>query len=123
MPGRVRLRGVQNITGRVGSGGVQHLTARVGSYDLRDRGHVAGRATLIRKLFSADPQVGPADPARGSDISTRLSGADAPFVSNSYIQTPPNIYVHVHIGPYPIIPDHTPLSGTPITTKYFSGKG
>ena len=61
--GRVRFN-KQEYPGRVGSGQEVFQISRVGTgRDPRDTGRVAGRATLTRKLFSADRRAEPADPS------------------------------------------------------------
>ena len=56
-------------SGRVGSRGVGKLMGRVRLRPARN-GSLAGRASMTRKLFSADPWFEPTHPARGPDIRT-----------------------------------------------------
>ena len=111
------------LSGPVGSRGDGKLTGRVRScHDPQRNGSLAGLASMARQLFSADPAVEPAHPARESDVSntSRLLPKGLPRTNNEkcffgirikHKNTPPNLNTHVHvrIHQYPRQPGHTPL--------------
>ena len=57
---------LNNGSERGGSRGDERLTCRVGSLPARN-GLLSGRASIVCELFFADPRVGPAQSARGSN--------------------------------------------------------
>ena len=97
------FRGGRNLKGRVGSGQDVSKISRVGSgHGPRDTGR--GSVHLDSRVFFADPQVGPADPARGSDTSKSPLAARRPpsrrhvfgIMFKTKI-TAKSTYIHVHI--------------------------
>ena len=76
---------------------------------------------MTRKLLSADRRVGSADPTRESDPKNKSNflpeGSptptfnNIPVVSDSNIETRPNLYTHIRIHPYPRQPGHILLRG------------
>ena len=121
-------------TGRVGSGRVRRgskLTSRVSSGPTRN-GSLAGRLSMTRELVYANPRVGPADPARGSDTpnashflvedfcSTSKQYSFGIILHHSNVKTPPDTYVYACPHPFkPLQPGHNSLRGTKEDNKLF----
>ena len=86
---------------------------------------------MTHELFSADPWVGPADPARGFDTSNIphfLPEDDSCTSAQQYSfgiifnheNTANPTYAHARIHPYSLQPAHTSLRGTSMKITRFS---
>ena len=102
--GSGRIKSFSNLTGRLKLGQEVMRSSRVGSgHD--ENGSFAGRASMTRELVSADPRVGPAHPARGSDtqnssrsfIQRLLSYQYSILALTYHIQTSKRRQIHLRV--------------------------